>query len=135
MTTATALSPPTPTTPSVAATNMTLTVEDVRATLALQKQRIREKYAKRLVVAQQQHVQETQQLREAFAHEKAWILQTVRLECQEIVAETQRLLLAKRELAAHQAQVHEIIAELSQRSLFAPPTTTAPARPRRRRPG
>eukprot|EP01033_Poteriospumella_lacustris_P002044 gene2044-1489_t len=125
MTTATALSPPTPTTPSVAATNMTLTVEDVRATLALQKQRIREKYAKRLVVAQQQHVQETQQLREAFAHEKAWILQTVRLECQEIVAETQRLLLAKRELAAHQAQVHEIIAELSQRSLFAPPTTTA----------
>ena len=45
----------------------------------------------------------------------------MRQECQEILAETNRLLLAKRELALQQSQVSEIINELSQRTIFATP--------------
>lgn len=46
----------------------------------------------------------------------------LREECREIVAETNRLLLAKRDLALQQSQVNEIIQELSQRTIFLTPS-------------
>lgn len=93
-------------------------LEDMQSRLSSQKQRLLNKYAKRLIEQQQQHDRDKQHLQELFATEKNMILRMVRQECEDIIIETQRLLLAKRELSLHQAQVNEIIAELSQRSLF-----------------
>ena len=50
------------------------------------------------------------------------ILHMLKNECREIISETNRLLLAKRDLALQQSQVNEIIHELSQRAIFASPS-------------
>lgn len=88
-------------------------IEEVQDRLSLQKQKLYAKFAAKY--AKQQTV---------FEKEKEEILRMVRSECQDIVLETQRLLQAKRELAVQQAQVNEIIAELSQRSMFSTPLRT-----------
>lgn len=58
---------------------------------------------------------------QVFLIEKEEILNIVRQECADIVLESNRLLQAKRELSQQQSQINEIIAELSQRSLFNTP--------------
>lgn len=63
------------------------------------------------------HTQKLHLLEEAHILEKEHIIRLVRAECQEIVHETNHLLMAKKELVLQQQLVSETIAEISNRSM------------------